>query len=186
MDRFLETNDVLLLKVLRNISVFTASIQSNEKQADFNYSSLKCWIEHSMKIVAICLDFNSPNKDTILELVSILANLSDQDLPEHLTWCDILAQYPFLHFVESLLVPGSSENDLVLEAIIIAGEVCNSNEAATLIAASRIVETIEKYWDMQADDEIFFQILATNFHFLQFPSTREKLFNNPSKKVFYL
>lgn len=189
LNRFIETSDVVLLKVIRNLSAYTSSFQfnHNDEQSDdemairANYSSYHFWDKHSIPIVKLCLNPDNQNQDAVLELLGVLVNLTNQDFPERMSWYDVLTRYPLLSFIERLLVPGISENDLLLEGIILAGEICNSNETASIIAASHIIESLEQHWYRDPDNEIYLQILTTYFRFLLFSSTREKLFYHPSK-----
>lgn len=182
--------DILLLKIVRNLSVYTSRLSYD------NYRGLACleskelldrtniqWDDHIHLLVKICL-LKESEHDALVELIGILSNIMYwKDLKNN--WTMIINQYSFLDFLKKFLVLGMCERDLLLEIIILVGEMCD-NESSSLISGSGLIEAIDQQWYTEVDDEISLQILTTYFQFLIFPSTRKSLFCLQSKLMLTL
>lgn len=122
MDRLVKTHDPLLCKMMRNIS---------------QHDKLKPLFKKN--IADLCLmATRTDNPDLLVESLGILGNLdlSDVNVPI------LIKQYTLVEFVYKHMVPGYSEDDIVLEVIIFLGSLILNDEVASLIAKSPIIRAL--------------------------------------------
>jgi len=75
--------------------------------------------------------------DLLVELLGTIGNMTENDLPKGRKWSSLIKDYNLCAFLGKLLVPGMSQNDIVLEVIIIIGQMCTDEKSSILIASSR-------------------------------------------------
>ena len=69
---------------------------------------------------------------------------------------------------------GYSEDDIILECVMLVATICRTNKAAELIANSYLIKLLQDLLGAkQEDDEMVQQILNTFFKFLFFTPTRD-------------
>jgi hypothetical protein len=149
----------VLLKVVRNISVWSRSLQCKIAQA-LEDQELTCLIGHVEK-PASYIDvtqqtslyweqnfwgahvsflwssiFHCENEDVVVELVGVLNNLTADDLPAGNQWHDLMEEYnsDMLQFLKRVLDSDGSAapcfDDLKLELILWLGELCADKECS--------------------------------------------------------
>ena len=138
------TNDPLLMKILHNLSAHPG--KSKEAIAVQTYMILPRLItwtnENLQKYVHEFFGMmkRTQNHDFLLETLGTVAHL---DLPR-LSFAKILSQHDFVEFLLKHLVPGFTDDDIVLEVVMILGTVASDPKAATLLANSRLVTLLSQ------------------------------------------
>lgn len=93
-------------------------------------------------------------------------------------WVEVMAQQGIIDFLQSQLMNGYAEDDVVLECVMLCGTMCRNDECAALIAQSYLIRLLQDMLGAkQEDDEMVQQILNTFFKFLFFGPTRELVLN---------
>ncbi|KAI0222322.1 Kinesin-associated protein 3 [Lamellibrachia satsuma] len=106
----------------------------------------------------------------MLEVVGVLGNLTIPDLDYEL----LLTEYNLIPWINKKLQPGASEDDLVLEVVILVGTVCNDDACARLLSQTGIIQSmIELLNAKQEDDEMVLQIVYVFYQMIFHQSTRE-------------
>lgn len=155
MQRAFKYHDVLLFRVIRNIAQFgpVTNIDIYEK-----------YMEDIIELTKQSGD----NTDLQIELIGTLVYINSEK------WDTVLAQGDFLDFIHSNLVSDYSEDDLVLETIMLIGTLCRSEKCAESIGNSYIIGMLhELLGAKQEDDEMVQQILYTYHRLLMYRVTRE-------------
>uniref|UniRef100_A0A6Q2Z7A0 Kinesin-associated protein 3b n=1 Tax=Esox lucius TaxID=8010 RepID=A0A6Q2Z7A0_ESOLU len=123
MKRALKLKDPLLMKMIRNIS-----------QHDGPPKHL--FIGYVGDLAAQI----SPDEDEefVIECLGTLANLTIPDLD----WELVLKEYNLVPYLKDRLKPGSAEDDLILEVVIMIGTVSMDDSCAAMLAKSGIIPAI--------------------------------------------
>eukprot|EP00743_Colponemidia_sp_Colp-15_P004208 GILK01004540.1.p1 GENE.GILK01004540.1~~GILK01004540.1.p1 ORF type:complete len:755 (+),score=181.94 GILK01004540.1:116-2380(+) len=152
--RLVKTRDPLLCKVLRNIS---------------QMEPLKhLFLDFVGDFVHIAKSTDDP--DLLVEVLGILGNLT---LPE-LSWADVVSEFNLIEFLHKHLVVGFSEDDIVLECVILIGTLASDERCASLIASSRLIRLLyDLLTEKQEDDEIVLQIVYVFYRLLLLDETKE-------------
>ncbi|KAK3581891.1 hypothetical protein CHS0354_024204 [Potamilus streckersoni] len=155
MKRAFKFKDPLFMKMIRNIS------------------------QHDGATKNLFIDYISDLADTVirwedeefaLECLGVLGNLTIPDLDYEL----ILKEYNLIPWIKNHLQPGTAEDDVVLEVIILVGTVCNDDSCAKMLAESNIIQClIELLNAKQEDDEMVCQIVYVFYQMIFHESTRE-------------
>jgi len=157
VQRAFKCNDVLLFRVIRNIAQFgpITNIDIYEK-----------YMDNILELVKQCGD----NTDLQIELIGTLVYINNDK------WDVVLADGDFLDFIHRNLVSDYSEDDLVLETIMLIGTMCRSEKCAEAISHSYIIGMLhELLGAKQEDDEMVQQILYTYHRLLFYRVTREMM-----------
>mmetsp|Transcript_31985 Transcript_31985/g.38691 ORF Transcript_31985/g.38691 Transcript_31985/m.38691 type:complete len:802 (+) Transcript_31985:194-2599(+) len=171
--RGMETLDPLLFKVVRNVS-----------QHDMQ---LKLKFKPFVDDLAILLKSPETTSELLVEVLGTLGNLN---IPEF-DFYHLVCEHHLLEFLAHHLSPGESwdmhqvEDDIVLEAIIFVGTLCNENTAPHIVDAGLVERLFQLMSDKKEDDEMVLQITFTFHRLLLFEPTREALLRH-TKVVFYL
>uniref|UniRef100_A0A8V5HGJ5 Uncharacterized protein n=1 Tax=Melopsittacus undulatus TaxID=13146 RepID=A0A8V5HGJ5_MELUD len=123
MKRALKFKDPLLMKMIRNIS-----------QHDGPTKSL--FIDYVGDLAAQIS--NDEEEEFVIECLGTLANLTLPDLD----WELVLKEYKLVPYLKDKLKPGSAEDDLVLEVVIMIGTVSMDDSCAALLAKSGIIPAL--------------------------------------------
>uniref|UniRef100_A0A8C9WPH0 Kinesin-associated protein 3b n=1 Tax=Scleropages formosus TaxID=113540 RepID=A0A8C9WPH0_SCLFO len=155
MKRSLKLKDPLLMKMIRNIS-----------QHDGPPKHL--FIDYVGDLAAqIGPD---EDEDFVIECLGTLANLT---IPE-LDWELVLKEYNLVPFLKDHLKPGSAEDDLILEVVIMIGTVSMDDSCAAMFAKSGIIPAlIELLNAQQEDDEFVCQIVYVFYQMVFHQATRD-------------
>lgn len=176
MDRFADKRDVLLMKIIRNISLWTFLQQQDSATGDVNYRYRGLWSPHVKTLLEIMLEDRNPSHDLVVEIVGCLANLTTNDLPSTFSWPKLLREQGLLSFCSRMLVPGAAQNDLVLEVVMLLGSISTDTQACDILASGNLIPTLYQVMKDKGDDvEILLQSLHV-FHKLLFcQAAREKV-----------
>ncbi|KAG8132935.1 hypothetical protein E2320_010766 [Naja naja] len=155
MKRALKFKDPLLMKMIRNIS-----------QHDGPTKSL--FIDYVGDLAAQIS--NDEEEEFVIECLGTLANLTLSDLD----WELVLKEYKMVPYLKDKLKPGSAEDDLVLEVVIMIGTVSMDDSCAALLAKSGIIPAlIELLNAQQEDDEFVCQIIYVFYQMVFHQATRD-------------
>jgi hypothetical protein len=176
MDRLENTTDPLLLKIIRNLTLWTFNQQQELEQPELQYKWRGLWSPH----IRILLDLvTNSNHDILVEIYGCLANLTIFDLPANSSWPKLITEYNFITLFNKILVPGMAQNDLILEVIMLISSMCSDPKACDMIASSNLINVIYGTWKDKADDtEIRLQIIHLFFKLFQFQSSRDEAMYN--------
>ncbi|XP_013925763.1 PREDICTED: kinesin-associated protein 3-like [Thamnophis sirtalis] len=81
---------------------------------------------------------NDEEEEFVIECLGTLANLTLSDLD----WELVLKEYKMVPYLKDKLKPGSAEDDLVLEVVIMIGTVSMDDSCAALLAKSGIIPAL--------------------------------------------
>uniref|UniRef100_A0A8D2LBQ6 Kinesin associated protein 3 n=1 Tax=Varanus komodoensis TaxID=61221 RepID=A0A8D2LBQ6_VARKO len=155
MKRALKFKDPLLMKMIRNIS-----------QHDGPTKTL--FIDYVGDLAAQIS--NDEEEEFVIECLGTLANLTLPDLD----WELVLKEYKMVPYFKDKLKPGSAEDDLVLEVVIMIGTVSMDDSCAALLAKSGIIPAlIELLNAQQEDDEFVCQIIYVFYQMVFHQATRD-------------
>uniref|UniRef100_W5M187 Kinesin-associated protein 3b n=1 Tax=Lepisosteus oculatus TaxID=7918 RepID=W5M187_LEPOC len=155
MKRALKLKDPLLMKMIRNIS-----------QHDGPTKNL--FIDYVGDLAAQI----SPDEEEefVIECLGTLANLTIPDLD----WELVLKEYNLVPYLKDRLKPGSAEDDLILEVVIMIGTVSMDDSCAAMLAKSGIIPAlIELLNAEQEDDEFVCQIVYVFYQMVFHQATRD-------------
>ena len=154
----LETEDELLMKIVRNIS----------QQED---QDIKALFRPFLAKFAATVQEPQLTADFALELLGTLGNIA---LPEF-EYEEILGERGLIEFLSEHLVPVETEDDMLLEAVIFIGTVCTEKTAQEILRsgiASRLLNLLEEKKD---DEEIVLQTAFALHKLLLCEAAREEL-----------
>jgi hypothetical protein len=151
MIRMLRNRDPLLCKVVRHISAHEATLEPMCELLVSESVRMSRWMHEFVRMASVCSD----NPDLLVEVLGMLANVT---LP-HIPWGE-LCEVGLIDLLTKLLVPGFSEDDVVLECVMIAGNLAMSQDAAQHIAGSRLPSMLQELLiEKREDEEIVVQLL---------------------------
>jgi len=138
------------------------------------YSQKRLWGPDVSNMIKMSLGCDS--HDLLVELLGTLGNITSLDMPKGKGWANLMTDYNLCNFVSKLLVPGMSQNDVVLETVILIGQFCHDSESQMLIASSSLIRALHELWQDKGDDsEILLQLLHLFYKMLHWPDCREEL-----------
>uniref|UniRef100_H2SQA6 Kinesin-associated protein 3b n=1 Tax=Takifugu rubripes TaxID=31033 RepID=H2SQA6_TAKRU len=155
MKRALKTKAFLLMKIIRNISQHEGPTKA-------------LFIDYIGDLAA---ELSIEKEDMwVLECLGTLANLTIPDLE----WELVLKEYNLVPYLKDKLKPGSAEDDLMLEVVIMIGTVSMDKTCATMLAKSGIIPAlIELLNAQQEDDEFVCQIVYVFYQMVFHQATRD-------------
>ncbi|XP_078263695.1 kinesin-associated protein 3a isoform X2 [Rhinoraja longicauda] len=155
MKRAFKFKDSLLMKMIRNISQHEG--QSKDLFIDY------------VGDLAAQININE-GEEFVIECLGTLANLTVPNLD----WELVLKEYNLVPFLKDKLKPGSTEDDLVLEVVIMIGTVSMDDSCAAMLAKSGIIPAlIELLNAKQEDDEFVCQIVYVFYQMVFHQATRD-------------
>ncbi|KAK3530871.1 hypothetical protein QTP70_003623 [Hemibagrus guttatus] len=168
MKRALKFKDPLLMKMIRNISQHDGPL----KQLFLDYvGDLAAQI--------------SPEEDEefLIECLGTLANLTIPDLD----WELLLREYNLVPYLKERLKPGSAEDDLILEVVILIGTVSMDDSCAAMLAKSGIIPAlIELLNAQQEDDEFVCQIVYVFYQMVFHQATRDVIIKDTQAPAYLI
>ncbi|CAM9329038.1 unnamed protein product [Ectocarpus sp. 4 AP-2014] len=174
VERVTETKDPLLMKVVRNISMWTFRSQEAMDSPEKEYRERTLWDPLVEPLLDLATETES--HEMLVEVLGTLNNLTALDLPKGIGWVDVLSNYALAPFLTKLLVPGMAQNDIILEVVILAGVMAQDPQAAALLAGSRLISALHDLWsDKSGDTEITLQLLLTLWWLLHTKESREEV-----------
>jgi len=109
------------------------------------------WMNEFVRMALCCVD----NPDLLVEVLGTLVNITHEDAP----WGD-LCEAGLVDLVTRLLVPSFSEDDIVLECIMLVSNLALCQESALHVAGSRLPAMLQDIlMEKREDEEIVVQIL---------------------------
>ncbi|XP_072367313.1 kinesin-associated protein 3a [Scyliorhinus torazame] len=155
MKRAFKFKDSLLMKMIRNVSQH----EGESKNLFIDY------------VGDLAAQINSnESEEFVIECLGTLANLTVPDLD----WELVLKEYDLVPFLKDKLKPGSTEDDLVLEVVIMIGTVSMDDSCAAMLAKSGIIPAlIELLNAKQEDDEFVCQIVYVFYQMVFHQATRD-------------
>ncbi|XP_030631174.1 kinesin-associated protein 3b [Chanos chanos] len=155
MKRALKFKDPLLMKMIRNISQHDDPIK-------------ELFIDYMGDLAAQIGP--EEEEELVIECLGTLANLTLPDL----NWELLLKEYNLVPYLKDHLKPGSAEDDLILEVVILIGTVSMDNSCAAMLAKSGIIPTlIDLLNAQQEDDEFVCQIIYVFYQMVFRQATRD-------------
>ncbi|KAG7271988.1 hypothetical protein CRUP_001548 [Coryphaenoides rupestris] len=155
MKRALKLKDVLMLKMIRNLS-----------QHDGPTKSL--FIDYIGDLAAQISEEES--EEFVIECLGTLANLTIPDLD----WELVLKEYNLVPYLKDRLKPGSAEDDLILEVVIMIGTISMDDAGAAMLADAGVIPAlIELLNAQQEDDEFVCQIVYVFYQMVFHQVTRD-------------
>lgn len=155
LKRAFHYKDPLLMKMIRNIS------------------------QHEGPTKTLFLDFvghfgdaiqKGENEEFVLECVGALGNLTIPDLDYE----RLLKEYNLISWLKSKITPGTCEDDLILEVVVLIGTVAADEACAELLAKSGILKSLVDLLNAkQEDDEVVLQIVYVFHHMIRHTITRD-------------
>ena len=112
----------------------------------------------------------------LLEVLGTIANLTVADLPDGVTFADLIIKYQMIEFLQRQLVPGMSQDDTVLCIIEVIGCFTTEHEAARVLVGSPIIKSMHEVMRSKIDDdEIALQTLWAFLQIICYDDTFESL-----------
>ncbi|XP_075339809.1 kinesin-associated protein 3-like isoform X2 [Odontesthes bonariensis] len=168
MKRALKTKDGLLMKMIRNIS-----------QHDGTTKPL--FIDYVGDLAAEIRA--EEEEEWVLECLGTLANLTIPDLD----WELVLKEYNLVPYLKDRLKPGSAEDDLILEVVIMIGTVSMDDACAAMLAKSGIIPAlIELLNAQQEDDEFVCQIVYVFYQMVFHQATRDVIIKDTQAPAYLI
>ncbi len=134
------------------------------------------WQPFVHDLFKLCLSCASEDEDMFVEVLGVIGNLTRNDLPDGTTFSDLIEKYDLVEFLSRHLVPGMSQDDVVLNIIIIVGTFAVEREAARIMVGSPLIRTVHDIMrSKSSDNEIVLQTMYSFGHILNHPDTWEML-----------
>jgi hypothetical protein len=155
--RVIRTRDPRLCKVIRHVSSHSGVMEPMFELLQSESVRMSKWMSEFVRM-ALC---NVDNADLLVELLGTLSNMTLADAP----WGE-LCEAGLIDLLHRLLVPGFSEDDVVLECVMVVGNMALCVESAEHIARSRLPSMLQEILlEKREDEEIVLQLVYT-FHCL--------------------
>jgi hypothetical protein len=198
-----------LLKVLRNISVWSRELQSRLHIAlvDHDNSHLDGFVKRVDSYLST-EEMNAPKQthvtywehhiwdsnielilqsalecesdELLVEWIGILSNMTNDDMPAGLHWHDLILQNSSKILHLCHRILDSSHNDLKTEVIIWLGMLCTSQKGSAWIASSNLIEAMHEAHE-RGSDEMKLEILQSYKQFMIFDETRFQVVGGQGK-----
>ncbi|KAM9762921.1 kinesin-associated protein 3a [Menidia menidia] len=168
MKRALKRKDVLVMKMIRNLS-------------QHNGPTKNLFLDHVGDLAAQISDGGA--EEFVIECLGTLANLT---IP-NLDWALVLKEYNLVPYLKDRLKPGSAEDDLILEVVIMMGTVSTDDSCAAMLAKSGIIPAlIELLNARQEDDEFVCQIIYVFYQMVFHKATRDVIIKDTQAPAYLI
>uniref|UniRef100_A0A8C5NCQ6 Kinesin-associated protein 3-like n=2 Tax=Gouania willdenowi TaxID=441366 RepID=A0A8C5NCQ6_GOUWI len=168
MKRALKMKDCLLMKMIRNISQHDGATKP-------------LYIDYVGDLAAEIRA--EEEEEWVLECLGTLANLTIPDLD----WELVLKEYNLVPYLKDRLKPGSAEDDLILEVVIMIGTVSIDDACAAMLAKSGIIPAlIELLNAQQEDDEFVCQIVYVFYQMVFHQATRDVIIKDTQAPAYLI
>jgi len=153
MLRELKTRDPLLCKVIRHVTSHKDVCAPMYEMLQSDSVRMSKWIYEFVRMASSC---GADNPDLLVEVLGTLANMTLPDIP----WGE-LCEAGLIDLLTRLLV-GFSEDDVVLECVMLVGNLALCREAAPHVVGSRLPSMLQDLLvQKREDEEIISQLLFT-------------------------
>lgn len=168
--RVMRTRDVLLMKVIRNLSHWTYALQEDlVSEKMYKYKGM--WAPFVGSLMELL-----QTENLTLEVLGTLANLTPHDLAMKSPWDKLLVEHNLVPFLSKLLVPGFSQDDVILEIVLFVGTLALEPKCAPLLKSSRMLRAFYAlFQEKQHDNELTLQLLYTFYRLLRYDETFDEL-----------
>ena len=168
LERLLQTQDVLLLKLLRGLAAHEGPAQR--------------LAPYTADLVQLLQQLEMP--ELLVELLGMLGALPLHCMPE---LPRIAHKYDLVDLLQRHLTPGYTEDDVLLEVIVLIGSLAGSEQLAATMADTRILRSLYLLiTEKQEDDELVLQILFALYRFLQADESRQSLLSQTQLVIYLL
>jgi len=151
MLRVLKHRDPLLCKVIRNVASHSGVLEQMFELLMSESVRMSKWMHEFVRMAMCCVD----NPDLLVEVLGTLANVTIEDVP----WAE-LCEAGLVDLLTRLLVPSFSEDDIVLESVMLVGCLASCRDSAQHIAGSRLPVMLQDLLiEKREDEEIVVQLL---------------------------
>lgn len=155
MKRAFHYKDPLLMKMIRNIS----------QQEGPTKTMFLDFVGHLGEAIQ-----KGENEEFILECLGILGNLTIPDLDYE----RLLEEYNLIPWLRTKLTPGSCEDDLILEVVVLLGTVVTDEACSVQLCKSGILKNLVDLLNAkQEDDEVVLQIVYVFHNMIRHQVTRD-------------
>jgi len=166
--RVFKCKDGLLMKMVRNMSQH----EGNTKPMFVSFIST---LASAIK--------KEKDEDFVIECLGTLANLNMANINFEL----ILSKYDLMPFILKVLRSGQSEDDLVLETVVLIGTIALDENCAALLAQSSIIQVlIDLLGAKQEDDELVLQISYAFYQMIWHEDTRNVLISQTQAPAYMI
>lgn len=167
MLRELKTRDPLLCKVIRHVSSHKEVAEPMYELLQSDSVRMSKWIFEFVRMALCCVD----NPDLLVEVLGTLANMTLPDIP----WGE-LCEAGLIDLLHRLLVVGFSEDDIVLECVMLVGNLALCKDASQHVADSKLPGMLQDLLvEKREDEEIIMQLLYTYQCLLVHDEVRESV-----------
>ncbi|DAZ95166.1 TPA: hypothetical protein N0F65_012420 [Lagenidium giganteum] len=171
--RVFRTRDPLLMKVIRNISLWSYTLQE-DLASEKLYKYRGMWAPFIVQFIEMCI--TTDNHDFSVEVLGTLANMTPNDLPQKTSWDRLLVEHSLIPFLNKLLVPGFSQDDMILEVVLFVSALALEPKCAALLTTSRLIRTFHSlFQEKQHDHELMLQLLYAFYRMLRHPETFDEI-----------
>jgi len=167
IERAMKRQDPLLMKFCVNISVWT--LKTQERLPDDHkesYKQARMWAPYIEDLAKVMM--STDDQAVMVEVMGIFANLSPMDLPKTVSFPDLILDNDMVEFFHKHLLPGFSEDDVLLQVVMIVGQFCLDEAAARMLSNSPVIKLVyDLLHEKQEDTEILLQTLHVFFRLLR-------------------
>ncbi|XP_043984332.1 kinesin-associated protein 3a isoform X2 [Gambusia affinis] len=168
MGRALKLKDVLVMKMIRNLSQHGGDTKN-------------LFLDHVGDLAAQIGEDEA--EEFVIECLGTLANLTIPDLD----WELVLREYDLVPYLKRRLKPGSAEDDLILEVVVLIGTVSMDDSCAAMLAKSGIIPAlIDLLNAQQEDDEFVCQILYVFYQMAFHKATRDVIIKDTQAPAYFV
>uniref|UniRef100_A0A8C1DC02 Kinesin-associated protein 3b n=1 Tax=Cyprinus carpio carpio TaxID=630221 RepID=A0A8C1DC02_CYPCA len=168
MKRALKLKEPLMMKMIRNISQHDGPLK-------------QLFIEYVGDLAAQIKQ--EGGEEFVIECLGTMANLTIPDLD----WELLLKEYNLVPYLKDHLKPGSAEDDLILEVVIMIGTVSMDDSCAVMLAKSGIIPAlIELLNAQQEDDEFVCQIIYVFYQMVFHQATRDVIIKDTQAPAYLI
>jgi len=133
-------------------------------------------------LLALSQQVDAP--ETLVELLGIVGTLPLHEVGD---FPQLARQYSLLDYLARYLTPGFTDDDVLLEVVVVIGQAAMHPGIAAALGSSRILTALYTLiTEKQEDDEIVLQILYAFFHLLQAPEPRYALLQQTQLVIYLL
>lgn len=171
MLRELKTRDPLLCKVVRHVTYHREVVEPMCELLESESVRMSKWIFEFVRMAT-----SADNPDLLVEVLGTLANLTLPDIP----WGE-LCEAGLIDLLHRLLVAGFSEDDLILECVMLLGNMAQCRQASPHLASSRLPGMLQDLLiEKRDDEEIIAQLLYTFQCLLIHEEVRDVMLHSPA------
>lgn len=154
----------------RNMDEESISSAELDIWEEFEYEAEGVWASVFRNILKL---LRTKSTDMLVEAVGTLARLTPRDLPEGITYRDVLSNSGMTSFISNYL-SSCTDDDLIVETILLVQNFALDKDCAELLVESDAVVCFEELLlEKAVDTEIVTQIAETVYRMLHHDETRQ-------------